>query len=384
MLRCLLHPQEDSKHLADLIQCLDGRVKTRSSPSALDHESVEKLRLAIQGLRPLPPSLFSPHALVFRREGQAYSPASFFTPWYSHTLQDCLLGGKGSQAGKAEKEAMHKQWKAASLLTKLQLVAWLAQAMEWLHERRIIHLDIKPENIMLTKAPGEVLVLEHVEPGPSTAPLVLIDFSSAVVCVDPQGGLDSKELVLACSGASVRATGGGGIQTSPQYDYKKGSKTYNWSWDLYAFLLSSWQILLWSAGPESEQRTSLYSDLDKQLRSAAYTSSAFFTNSPLLNPSDMKGKLEGLKGDKAMAEFFKENLGLTEISMAGCVTASKCCPSERALLFFFTLALTQHNTCGQAQIKGVSRYVWSHGLYSFFHAYLLTMMGLSSVRLNSR
>ena len=334
MARCLAN-HKHTERLNLLARLLDPRLQDGTFPT---QENLNALRRWLHpappstpSLRP-PPSLLSVQALVFERSG---CPLRFLAPWHGQTLQDCLRRGEQGAEMESESQRLRTAWKGASLPVKLQLLAWLASSVQWLHERGILHLDIKPDNMMLRAGPESVLVLrplQHAtEPSPlaeaaGAAPLVLIDFSSAVVCGEPGKAVEGEALSL-CFETRAKynlSTSNGDIQTTPAYDYKSRAGTYTWCWDVYAVVLVAWQVLLWSPGPKSERYDSLRNYLEEA--SQPYASTAFFKNSPLLRVSELKKRIDGREDKASMASFFRELFPSLEAdSLEESFTGSKSC-----------------------------------------------------------
>lgn len=62
--------------------------------------------------------------------------------------------------------------------TVLTYMRQLVSALHWLHSRKIAHLDVKPENVMIN------LSQQHHQPHQQQATLKLVDFGEAVRCIN--------------------------------------------------------------------------------------------------------------------------------------------------------------------------------------------------------
>lgn len=305
MVRCLCAPEDVKEKLAIFNKLFNQETVDIESLKA----TIGKLQQLLKPLLP-PPSLLTPKALVFNQSGK---PSQFITKWHGNTLEYYLK--PSSEEGKA--------WKASSLLCKLQLIAWLSLALSFLHDRNILHLDIKPSNILLPVAnPQQVKVLEHDTDtaGPkATGPIMLIDFSSAVICGN------SKDLTV------EDESNKGGIQTTPAYALHKDSESsmydHDWKYDMYALSLVSWQILLWQSKTENHK----WDALRKQIRDASkpYSRFGFFDRTLFHSCDVLKSKLMSYPGTmtKFCQDFFSSNsmeAGITASKVNMCPTASNC------------------------------------------------------------
>ena len=315
MLRCMVQLEQDgvcTKEQKLLTQrMLDFRRQSQGDREYKMRDTIDTLRREIRPVLP-PASLLVPEALVFNESGE---PAHFITRWHGSTLDHYLKTGK-------------QEWRHASLLCKLQLIAWLTKALGWIHKRNILHLDIKPANILLPDAhPEHIRVLEHRsgENGRTrAAPIVLIDFSSAVVCgTDYELGGEAERLSFAAKDARDSEKSGGGIQTTPQYSLVGKSKscaTYDWRADMYAMSLVSWQILLWFA-PREDRWDAVRNVIKTSSQPLANT--GFFSGSLLQEPEKLGEKMRNHRG--TMAEFYSNVLTPDSLvrSMEDDITASK-------------------------------------------------------------
>ena len=160
-------------------------------------------------------SLLLPEKVLFQPDCDV--PVGFVVGWHEYTLQEGLLKTQG--------------WGQRSLLWRLQLVAWLAEAMDALHQRHVLHCDVKPENILLTRPADRIRAFET-EPG-----LCLTDFSSSLRC-KPDSNLRHNSPPK-------------WSDQTPSHDinYYLGTRDrfLDWRTDVYALGLVGWQILLGQA-----------------------------------------------------------------------------------------------------------------------------------------
>lgn len=117
------------------------------------------------------------------------------------------------------------------------LMVRVLDALDYLHSQRILHLDIKPDNILLTRSGRPVL----------------IDFGAAHECFGDIGGG-----VVETVGYSPPEQGGGGGELGP------------WS-DIYAFG-ATLCYLLTGRSPDSGRQRMLYDSLEPLASSAALSS----------------------------------------------------------------------------------------------------------------
>jgi len=117
-------------------------------------------------------------------------------------------------------------WRDRSLLFRLQLAKWVAEGVQTVHSRNVLHCDIKPGNVLLSR-PSEQLRTMEAEPG-----LVLTDFSSSLVC-EP--------------GSNLRFDNPPNWHT-PAYNINfylgTRGRYVDWRTDVFALALTCWQIIL--------------------------------------------------------------------------------------------------------------------------------------------
>lgn len=181
-------------------------------------------------------SLLLPEKFLFKPDVDV--PVGFVVGWHEYTLRDGLL---------------KKGWIQRSLLWRLQLVAWLAEAMDALHQRHVLHCDIKPENILLTRPADQIRAFET-EPG-----LCLADFGSSLPC-EPDSNLRHNK-------APIWA----GQTPSHDINHYLGTRDrfLDWRTDVYALGLVGWQIIFgqaWNRDGDDSSKPALLQKIEAKYR----------------------------------------------------------------------------------------------------------------------
>ena len=123
-------------------------------------------------------------------------------------------------------------WRDRSLLFRLQLAKWVAEGVQTVHSRNVLHCDINPGNVLLSR-PSEQLRTMEAGPG-----LVLTGFSSSFLC-EP--------------GSNLRFDNPPNwSEYTPSHDINHYLGTrrrhLDWRTDVFALALTCWQIILGQPG----------------------------------------------------------------------------------------------------------------------------------------
>jgi len=178
--------------------------------------------LAAHRATPIAPeaeSLASPRGLLLPRfllqSPSLQLPSGCVMPWHQDSMQDRL-----------SKE--HLLWPRRSLLWRLSLAEAVAEAVHALHQRHILHCDIKPENLLLLQPSDSVLAFQR-EPA-----VGLKNWSSSLLC-DPDNNL-----------VVPRDHRPRWCDSTPSHDFQEVSFLMGMDWrnDVHALALTLWQMIL--------------------------------------------------------------------------------------------------------------------------------------------
>jgi len=181
-------------------------------------EAAQDLRDAKRSsFRSPPSSLHLPVAYLLDAPSESL-PAGYVAPWYGETLQDWLA--RDAPVWRRDR----------SLLFRLQLAKWVAEGVQTVHSRNVLHCDIKPGNVLLTRPSEQVRTMEA---GPG---LVLTGFSSSLPC-QPGSNLRYDNPPI-------------WSEHTPSHDINRytRSRYLNWRTDVFALALTCWQIILGQPG----------------------------------------------------------------------------------------------------------------------------------------
>ena len=158
-------------------------------------------------------------------------PSGYVMDWHEDSLQKRLSDER-------------HLWQRRSLLWRLQLCGELAEAMHALHQRNLLHCDIKPENVLLRRASDQIRAFQ------SVTGVGLMDWGSCVKCA-PEEHLHRANPPNFCDQTPSHDIGPAFLNVRGQY--------INWKWDVFALVLTCWQILLGMPWDEKFDRT-VYDD----------------------------------------------------------------------------------------------------------------------------